>query len=283
MHELIYRFLLEAGFSRASLVSLAEPVFASPYGLIQQPSQVSTGAQRASSFGVPSNRRSAFDEHDPDGIDSTEKYRRFFFKRSPAALSADTSGKSTPEATAETTPAYLVIDPETADLLAVINVIESDSETELKRQQGDAVRYAAEFGDELTQAYLIQLLPGENSGPERVHFYHVLNTDRLQSVSAYAFPDLDTLRAHRLRAVIQHKTTSQPKPEPPQNDNPPGAGRVYFLALLLLLLGVGDWWLLQQRDAGLFSVAQSLLVIAACALFAAPALSLRYRRGRKRH
>lgn len=268
MHELIYRFLLEAGYSRASLISLVEPLSPLPEGLYASAIQASPAPE----------------EPTPESIDSTEKYRRFFRKRAQDSVPESSLLKPGQENEPRSaSPTYLVVDPETTELLSVIGLVEGESTEELTRHQREANHYAEHAGDKHTQVYLIQLRSGGESTSERIHFYHAGSTEQLHPVSAYAFPDLDTLRAHRIhfQAIERHQAVEEVV-EPPRQEEPSGPGRVYFLAVLLLLMALADGWQQFHHGTGLFSVSQVLLVISACLLIAAPVLSLRHRRSSKR-
>ncbi|MBX2886499.1 MAG: hypothetical protein KTR32_41475 [Granulosicoccus sp.] len=275
VHELIYRFLLEAGFTRASLVSLSDPVAAYPNTVsIAQPLAPLTAPADAPALQEPTQ----------SSVDSTEKYRRFFRASTAVATTEHSLEKPPPQTPVfETQPAYLVIDPENADMLAVIAVSEGLSDDELSRQQRSAVEYVTQSGDEHTQIYLIQLLSDSDSDADRVRFYHAASSDQIRQLSAYAFPDLDSLRAYRVRALVnksRQSTQSHIQPAP-ESVTTYSAGGVYFLAVLLLLLGVGDWWWQQQHGMGLFSVVQTLLLVGSSVLIAAPTLLRLYRHSGK--
>ena len=214
MDELIYQFLLQAGFPRAAIVSDAA---------LLAPGRATTSPEDAST--------------------------------------------------------YAIVDPDTADRLAVIDVVGAIDGDALRENADRVGQYARRLGGDIVQGFVIRVDPNGRSDAEQVQFYRVWPNARTQQLTAKTFPDLDGLRVMHLLA-IERAVPSEPEiidlvedEEPgPERASGGGAAARYVPAILLLLVAVCDWYLVQSRGGGLLSAVQAMLVIGAAALLTIVAL-----------
>jgi len=209
MDELIYQFLLQAGFPRASIV--VDPTLFSP------------------------------------------------------------GGDSTPPDDATT---YAIVDPETADRLAVIDVVGTVDGDELKLAADRVGHYARRIGGRMIQGFVIRVDPNGSSDAEQVQFYRVWPNGRIRQLTAKTFPDLDSLRVTYLLSLQRPVPTTpeiigvDDEEDDIEKVTKSGIGALSAVPAILLLLLVGvDWYLQQTRGTGLLNIVQALLVTGSAALW----------------
>ena len=175
---------------------------------------------------------------------------------------------------------YAIVDPDTADRLAVIDVVGAIDGDTLQETASRVGQYARRLGGDIVQGFVIRVDPNGRSDAEQVQFYRVWPNARVQQLTAKTFPDLDGLRVTHLLAIERAvpvepeiiDLTEDEEPEPAPRPSGAGAAARYVPAILLLLVAVFDWYLVQTRGSGLLSAVQAMLVIGAAALLTLVAL-----------
>ncbi len=187
-------------------------------------------------------------------------------------------------------PTFLIADPDSAEILAVIDLVESGTREDLSSHALHAGRYAArlgagkakEAGAELVQAFVIQVDQANPVEEDQVGFYKLLPGKKMQKVSSYAFPDLDALRVDRRLKSMNGQTTPAALAQEQSASTERIAARdkkiLYAFALVLLIVGLADWGMTQTRGSGLFTLQQILLLLCAVALVLFPILAKHLRR-----
>lgn len=189
-------------------------------------------------------------------------------------------------------PAFVVVDPDTADPLAVIEVVDAVDLERLKQAAIETGAYASRLAGKFVQGFVIRVDASGRSEAEQVQFYRIWPNSTLQSLSAKNFPDLDSLRVSRM--LVVNTTAREVKSATPvvtslHNDEfdaledlPTNSGRLagaglYVPALVLLLLIVLDGVFTTFKGQSLLTVSQSILALGAATLFTLPA-AIRYLR-----
>lgn len=182
------------------------------------------------------------------------------------------------------TPSFVIVDPDTAAPLAVIDVVDAIDEEGLKEKARDTRRYSQRLAGNGIPAFVIRVDMRGATQSDQVQFYKVLPNTILQGLSSKTFPDLDTLRVARMLADAK-----QPQDEFVESDfenissrrshstiaaktRSVSSWRLYIPALLLLCLVLVDSYFTASRGTALLSLTQSVLVIGAALLFTLPAL-----------
>ena len=172
---------------------------------------------------------------------------------------------------------YVVVDPDTAERLAAIEVVEAIDGDALQSVATDVGRYARRLGGREMQGFVIRVDPRGRNDAEQVQFFRVWPNPMPQQLSAKTFPDLDGLRvALRLTRSSAAGAESEiidvvDEEEPAASADvaaATGAGPVrrYVPPILLALLAIADWYLVQTRGVALLSATQGLLAVGAAAL-----------------
>ena len=153
---------------------------------------------------------------------------------------------------------YVVVDPETAARLAVIDVVEAIGGDALREAAAKAARYARRIGGREVQGFVIRVDTEGRCEAEQVQFYRVWPNPSIQQLTAKTFPDLDGLRVTNLLA-LERAVPSAPEivdfGEDENEDASAGpdrrgtAGR-YVPAIVLILLALADWYVGQTRWRG---------------------------------
>jgi hypothetical protein len=187
-------------------------------------------------------------------------------------------------------PSFIIVDPESAQPLAVIEVVDAIDGEELKQAAIETGAYASRLANKLIQGFLIRVDVRGRTEAEQVRFYRIWPNSTLQRLSSKNFPDLETLRVSR--KLIENSSVtavSQTLKLPAETETAvedrdishisPGAG-MYLPAIILLVLMVVDGMLLSLRGSPLLSVPQSVLAFGAAVLLTLPA-AIRYLRRRE--
>jgi len=173
-------------------------------------------------------------------------------------------------------PTFLIVDPQTADTLAVIEVVESGTQEELASHALPAGRFASRIVEGGVPAFVIQVDVNHAVASEQVRFYKLLAGKKMQQISSYAFPDLQALQVAQ---KLKDRTLPMDLVDFSVADTSPevkGRGReayiLYGLSLFLAAVFLLDWVLTLMHGNSLFSLQQILLLIAAVSLLAIPLL-----------
>ncbi len=184
-------------------------------------------------------------------------------------------------------PAFAIVDPDTADRLAVIDGVGAVDGDELRARAASLGRYARRFGGRSVQAFIVRVDFSAPSLEARVRFYRVWPNESLQRLSAKTFPDLASLRTRQL--LVERRELSAPDGESVDADDfgydadpdaypdpapAPGMSRTVWLpGAVLVLCVLADALAASVRGEGLFSVVQAVLLVGAAALLLVPALA----------
>ena len=91
-------------------------------------------------------------------------------------------------------PSLAVVDPDTADRLAVVKAVGALDGDGLRAAAARLAAFARRFGGRSVQGFLVRVDERGADPDERVQFYRVWPVEELERVTAEAFPDLDTMR-----------------------------------------------------------------------------------------
>ena len=203
------------------------------------------------------------------------------YPRASVILDSDLLGPAAQVGSGLKVPSFIIVDPDTAQSLAVIEVVDAIDGDTLRQVAIETGAYAAKLGNKAIQGFVIRVDVRGRTEEEQVQFYRVWPNSTLQQLSSKTFPDLDTLRVARKLADARTAATKPPQIieaiEPEEDIEPsPGAG-MYFPAVMLLVLIVADSFFNASKGAPLLSVSQSVLALGAALLFTLPA-AIRYLR-----
>lgn len=181
-------------------------------------------------------------------------------------------------------PSFVIVDPDTASALAVIEVVDAIDQDLLSQKAKNTRRFAQNLANGGIPAFIIRVDMRGATQAEQVQFYKIISNTELQSLSSKTFPDLDTLRVARMLADANQPTddfvesdfeniaSRRSQSSGSAKTRPVSSWRIYIPALLLLLLVLLDSYFTASRGAALLSLTQSVLVIGAALLFTLPAL-----------
>jgi hypothetical protein len=205
------------------------------------------------------------------------------FPRASVIVDIDLLGPAAQAAAGLEAPSFVIVDPITAELLAIIDVVDAVDGDALREVAVATGAYASRLAARSIQGFVIRVDVRGRTEAEQVQFYRVWPNRTLQQLSSKTFPDLETLRVRKMLVQASPAAPAARAPDPGlEDDDPdskehrPGAG-MYFPATVLLLLVVVDSYLSATRGAPLLSVSQSVLAFGAALLFTLPA-ALRYLR-----
>lgn len=181
-------------------------------------------------------------------------------------------------------PSFVIVDPDTAELLAVIDVVDAIDGEALREVAIETGAYASRLAGRSIQGFVIRVDVRGHTEEEQVQFYRIWPNSTLQQLSSKSFPDLETLRVARklvinstAPTVTQSTTTMDVDNEESEVVEPrPGPG-IYFPALVLLLLVLVDSYMNANRGSSLLSLSQSVMAFGAALLFTVPS-AIRYLR-----
>ena len=197
-------------------------------------------------------------------------------------LTPDGSGPVPEDATT-----YAIVDPDTAERLAVIDVVEAIDGDTLEQVATEVGRYASRVGGKEMQGFVIRVDPRGRNDAEQVQFFRVWPNHPIQQLSAKTFPDLDTLRVVRRLALSSTRRAEPGIIDLAESDDAgdrafeadretvdaerrPSASpaRRYAPAVLLISLALADGYLVQTRGAGFLTLTQALLAVGAAVVLA---------------
>lgn len=182
------------------------------------------------------------------------------------------------------TPSFVIVDPDTAELLAVIDVVDAIDGDALREVAIETGAYASRLAGRSIQGFVIRVDVRGHTEDEQVQFYRIWPNSTLQQLSSKSFPDIDTLRVARKLAnastASKVAATAVPVDEMEEEEKPvearPGPG-MYLPPLVLLAIVLIDSYLNVSRGTSLLSLSQSVLAFGAALLFTLPA-AIRYLR-----
>ena len=191
-------------------------------------------------------------------------------------------------------PTFVIVDPDSADPLAVIEVVDAVDLDSLKHTAIETGSYASRLAGKFIQGFVIRVDVAGKTDAEQVQFYRIWPNSTLQELSSKNFPDLDSLRVSRKiainttakmvestmsgngsQAVIEDDAFDEFN-EVADKSKSFNAG-LYLPAILLVILVLADFILTTFMGQSFLSVSRSILTIGAAALLTLPA-AIRYLR-----
>ena len=191
-------------------------------------------------------------------------------------------------------PTFVIVDPDSADPLAVMEVVDSVDLDSLRHAAVETGAYASRLAGNFIQGFVIRVDVAGKTDEEKVQFFRIWPNSTLQQLSSKNFPDLDSLRVSRKIAInttanMVQKTTSvngsqaviddeafDGLNEEAEKSTSFNAG-LYLPAILLLILVLADFIFTTFMGQSFLSVSRSILTIGAAALLTLPA-AIRYLR-----
>lgn len=206
------------------------------------------------------------------------------YPRSSIVLNIDI-GPETDDGYDEDAPAFIIAEPETADVLAVIGVTTSIDDDLLELEASDVSYYARMLAEDSALGFLFCVDPRGNTEQEQVKVYRVLRNSDVQLLSMQNFPDFTALRVSRKLAIktsvvadplLSESVNSVDTQTAPRVDAHESnffstvAAYFYLPALILLMAIVADRLCIMYIGQPLLTTAQSVLTIGAALLFSLP-------------
>lgn len=198
-------------------------------------------------------------------------------------------GSVAQEAKGMTVPAFVIVDPDTAEILSVIEVVDAVDGDSLRQVSIETGAYASQLGGKSVQGFVIRVDVRGKTEAEQIQFYRVWPNSTLQQLSSKTFPDLSSLRVAKKLAAVSAPEAPLPSVEPEiidliddreeYNEPKPSIG-MYLPALVLILLGLVDSYFSVVKGTPLLSVPQSVLAFGAAMLLTLPA-AIRFLRSRE--
>ena len=185
-------------------------------------------------------------------------------------------------------PSIIVVDPGSAECLAVIKVIEANDTVGFDENALATGRFANQIGGDAVQAFVIRVDFAASDESQQVQFFRVWPGDQQLQLTAKTFPDLDTLRiSHKLSRSsaqysdfdgVSHRVRAFGRAPASRRAGLPPNGLLVGLYLPAALLGfvlLLDCIVDFITGSGFVSSAQSGLAVGIALLFTVPA-AIRY-------
>ena len=213
------------------------------------------------------------------------------YPRASILLDTDlVESKGTNANASETSPEFIIVDPDTAQPLAVINTFEGVNDAAMRKVAIQTRNYAAKLSGKTVQGFVIRVNLNGASEDEQVQFYRIWPNKSIQQLTPKKFPDLDTLKV--ARKLADARSTDDSADERDTRDSTRGSrsrkpraalwssplAKVYLPAILLLVLLLLDSIVTVLRGTPLLTLSQSILFTGAAVLFAVPAAIGYFRR-----
>ncbi len=123
------------------------------------------------------------------------------FPRASIVLDPDLLGSAAQADAGMRRPSFIIADPLTAELLAVIDVVDAIDGDSLRQVSIETGAYASRLGGRTIQGFVIRVDVRGRTEEEQIQFYRIWPNSTLQQLSSKSFPDLDTLRVARKLVV----------------------------------------------------------------------------------
>jgi len=206
------------------------------------------------------------------------------YPRASVIFDVDTLGPVALPGSGMKVPSFVIVDPDTTEILSIIEVVDSVDGDTLRQVAIETGAYASRLAGKMVQGFVIRVDVRGRSEAEQVQFYRVWPNSTLQQLTSKTFPDLETLRVARKFAAINNPKSSSGEPEildliDDEDDLPelrPDAG-MYIPAAVLVVLALVDSYFAIFKDGSLLSVPQSVLAFGAALLLTLPS-AIRYLR-----
>ncbi len=174
-------------------------------------------------------------------------------------------------------PNFIIVDPNTAEPLAVILVVDAVVPEDLRKFASLTGNAARHLRGRAVQGFLIRVDVDGSSEIDQVQFFKVWPGSMLQQLSARTFPDVDSLRvSQKIELLANPESANDRALQAASETNLPEIG-AYVPGILLIMIAVVDWGIGMYSGHTFLGTAQSLLLVGAAALLSLPAM-LRIRR-----
>ena len=180
-------------------------------------------------------------------------------------------------------PTFSIVDPDTAEPLAIVEVVAALGANSLKQAATEAGAYASELAGCSIQGFVIRVNRKGTTPTDQIQFYRIWPNSTLERLSSTNFPDLDSLRVSRKLASDSKDITVADKKDrlrvasvradskssnAADTDHVSHSGKAVFLpAVLLLLLLIVDIAYVFGNGEPLISLSHSILATGAASLF----------------
>lgn len=212
------------------------------------------------------------------------------YPRASIVFDNDLLGSSPQIGSGMKVPTFVIVDPESADPLAVIEVVDADSTESLKEIATETGAYASRLAGSLIQGFVIRVDARSTHEAEKVQFYRIWPNSTLKQLSARNFPDFGVLRVSRKLAINANDKALDAARRDSENASDEsavqraessktktaGAG-LYLPALTLVLMILADAAFTRLEGQSLLTLPYSVMAIGAAALLTLPA-AIRYLR-----
>ncbi|WP_157735927.1 hypothetical protein [Granulosicoccus antarcticus] len=200
------------------------------------------------------------------------------FPRAAIIFDLDLLGAAAKVGTDMRRPSFVIVDPDTAELLAIIDVVDAIDGDALREMSTETGAYASRLGGKAIQGFVIRVDVRGSTEDEQIQFYRVWPNSTLHQLSSKSFPDLGSLRVAR-KLVIDNMPKPVIRAEPiimeeesddDQSEPRPGWG-MYLPAFVLLVLIIADGLSNAIRGISLLTLSQSVLAFGVAFLLTLPA------------
>ena len=220
------------------------------------------------------------------------------YPRASVVFNIDLLASNTQVSSGIKVPTFIIVDPDSADPLAVMEVVDSVDLDSLKHVAVETGAYASRLAGNFIQGFVIRVDAAGKTDAEQVQFFRIWPNSTLQQLSSRNFPDLDSLRVSRKIAINTTAMMVENTPsvsgsqaviddeafngfnngfnEEVETSTRSNAG-LYLPAILLVILVLADFILTTFMGQSFLSVSRSILTIGAAALLTLPA-AIRYLR-----
>lgn len=211
------------------------------------------------------------------------------YPRASIIFDLDLLGSAARQADSLQQPSFAIVDPETAELLAIIDVVDDVDGDTLRETAVATGAFASRLAGRSIQGFVIRVDVRGRTEEEQIQFYRIWPNSTLQQLSSKSFPDLESLRVARKLMVADSGSDSRftepaavtysGDPDEPESQELPARSGIglYLPAMVLVVLVLIDSYLNVSRGTSLLSLTQGLLVIGAALLLSLPA-ALRFLR-----
>ncbi|MFK7860570.1 MAG: hypothetical protein AB8B64_17255 [Granulosicoccus sp.] len=124
------------------------------------------------------------------------------YPRASIVFDVDLLGPTAQVGSGMKVPAFVIVDPDTADPLAVIEIVEALDGELLKQVAIETGAYASRLAGKCLQGFVIRIDTLGCSEEEKVQFYRIWPNSTLQRLSSKNFPDLEALRVSRKLTIF---------------------------------------------------------------------------------
>ncbi len=115
------------------------------------------------------------------------------YPRASILAELDLLGEQAPDLNGIAAPSFVILNPDTTDALAVVDVDGPYDAEKLRHRAAEVSVWANRFGGKAVQGFIVRVDREGKSEAEILQFYRVWPNNSLQQLSARTFPDLQSL------------------------------------------------------------------------------------------